>query len=91
MRVHLERAVALSLALALGCGDDGNFSPTVDTVAGAYSATTFTLSLAVATVDQLVLGSDVEITLAPDGTTTGRLFVPGANPRMPKDQRKNSV
>ena len=78
MRVHLGRAVALSLALALGCGDDGNFSPTVDTVAGAYSATTFTLSLAVATVDQLVLGSDVEITLAPDGTTTGRLFVPGA-------------
>ena len=31
-----------------------------------------------ASVDQLVQGSEVEITLAPDGTTTGRVFVPRA-------------
>jgi hypothetical protein len=79
MRVQLGRAVALTLVLALsGCDDDGSFSPTVDNVAGAYSATTFTLTVAVATVDQLVLGSEVELALAPDGTTTGHLFVPGA-------------
>ena len=78
MRVQLGRAVALTLVLALsGCDDDGSFSPTVDNVAGAYSATTFTLTVAVATVDQLVLGSEVELALAPDGTTTGHLFVPG--------------
>ncbi len=79
MRMQPGRVVALSLVLALaGCGDDTSFSPTAENVAGVYSATTFTLGLAVATVDQLVLGSEVEITLAPDGTTTGRVFVPGA-------------
>ena len=78
MRIPLERAVALSLVLALhGCGDDTSFSPTVENVAGTYSATVFTLTLAVTTVDQLVLGSEVELTLAPDGTATGRLFMPG--------------
>ena len=45
MRVQLGRAVALTLVLALsGCDDDSSFSPTVANVAGAYSATTFTLS-----------------------------------------------
>jgi hypothetical protein len=72
------RAVALSLLLALhGCGDDSSFTPTVDNVAGTYSATVFTLTLAVTTVDQLVLGSEVELTLAPDGTASGHLFMPG--------------
>ena len=79
MRMQLARAVTLSLVLSLsGCGDDSAFSPTVENVAGDYSATTYTLTLAVATVDQLVLGSEVELTLAPDGTTTGHLFAPGA-------------
>jgi hypothetical protein len=78
MRIPLERAVALGLVLALnGCGDDTSFSPTPENVAGTYSATVFTLTLAVTTVDQLVLGSEVELTLAPDGTTSGHLFMPG--------------
>ena len=48
MRVQLGRAVALTLILALsGCDDDSSFTPTVDNVAGAYSATTFTLTVAV--------------------------------------------
>ena len=78
MRTSLLRAVALSLLLALhGCDDDSSFSPTVDNVAGTYSATFFTLTVAVATVNQLILGSKVELTLAPDGTATGHLFMPG--------------
>ncbi len=79
MPTQLGRAVALSLTLALsGCGEDGSFSPTVEDVAGAYSATTFTLDLGAGMVNQLVLGAEVAMTLAPDGTTTGHLFVPGA-------------
>jgi hypothetical protein len=78
MRIQFGRAVALSLTLAFtGCGDDSSFSPTVGSVAGAYSATIFTLGSA-GVVNQLVLGADVAMTLAPDGTTTGHLFVPGA-------------
>ena len=80
MRIKFGRAVALSLTLGFtGCGDDSSFSPTVGSVAGAYSATIFTLDLGSAgVVNQLVLGADVAMTLAPDGTTTGHLFVPGA-------------
>jgi hypothetical protein len=67
----------LALVLA-GCGDDDGFSPTVENVAGSYSAAEFTLTTAGGTVDLLDLGSEVTATLAEDGTTTGRLFVPGS-------------
>ena len=79
MDMRIGRMVGLSLALALaGCGDDDGFSPTVETVAGSYAATVFTLDVGAAVVNQLVLGADVAVVLAPDGTTTGHLFVPGA-------------
>jgi hypothetical protein len=78
MRAPLVRTVALALAAVLAsCGDDDKFSPTVENVAGTYSATSFTLSTPAGTVDLLGLGSSVTVTLEPDGTTTGRLFVPG--------------
>jgi hypothetical protein len=66
----------LGLAFVLGaCGGDG-FSPTTETVAGSYTATTFTITSPVGTTDLLALGATVTITLAGDGTTTGHLFVP---------------
>ena len=69
--------MAMSLALVLGaCGDDTSFSPTIENVAGDYSASLFTLSLPVGPVNQLILGSEVTASLAPDGTMTGRFFVP---------------
>jgi len=78
MRVHLGPAVALSLVLALaGCGDDSGFSPTEESVAGDYSASVFTLDVGAGVINQLVQGASVAVTLAPDGTTTGRLFLPG--------------
>jgi hypothetical protein len=81
MRSLLGPTVALSLVLALSsCGDDTSFSPTMENVAGAYSASLFTLDLGVGTVNQLVLGAEVAVTLAPDGTTTGRLFLPHGGP-----------
>jgi hypothetical protein len=74
MRTMIRRGAALCLVLALAaCGDDdGGFSPTVEDVAGSYTATTFTLG----SVDLLALGATVTATLNADGTTTGRLFVP---------------
>jgi hypothetical protein len=70
--------IALTLALALGsCGGEDVFSPTTETVAGAYTASVLTLSSSVGTTDLLALGSTVAIRLAVDGTTSGRLFIPG--------------
>lgn len=72
----MRAVIPLTLALVLGsCGD--SFSPTVETVAGSYTAISFTLTSSVGTTDLLALGSTVDITLAADGTTSGRLFVPG--------------
>jgi hypothetical protein len=68
-----------SLALALGllaCGND-SVAPTVDTVAGTYTATTFTITSTSPPTDALALGLTLTLTLALDGTTTGRLFLPG--------------
>jgi hypothetical protein len=77
-RDALQAIVALTLALALGsCGGEDTFSPTLETVAGSYTASSLTLVSSVGTTDLLALGSTVAITLAPDGTTSGRLFVPG--------------
>jgi hypothetical protein len=70
----MRAVIPLTLVLVLGsCGGD-SFSPTVETVAGSYTASSFTLSSSVGTTDLLALGSTVDITLAIDGTT---LFVPG--------------
>src|SRR5688500_8648770 len=65
------RIIALALTLALAaCGDD-NFSPTVETVAGPYTASTFTYETSEGTTDLLAAGAVVAIDLADDGTTTG--------------------
>jgi hypothetical protein len=72
--------VVLCVALALGaCGgdDDDGFNPTMDDVAGQYSATAFTLTSGNSEFDLLAIGATVTATLNPDGTTSGRLLVPG--------------
>ena len=74
----MRAIIGLTLALALGsCGGEETFSPTMETVAGSYTASSLTLSSSVGTTDLLALGSTVAIALALDGTTSGRLFVPG--------------
>jgi len=67
-------AVTLCLGL-VSCGDDG-FNPTVDSVAGTYHATTFTFDGGSGATDLLTAGASVTLTLAPDGTTSGRMLVP---------------
>ena len=80
MRFLVTRVSTLALATILSsCGDDDNdvFSPTIDNVAGNYSAATFTVTSPAGTVDFLALGAEVDVILAANGTTTGHLFVPG--------------
>jgi hypothetical protein len=75
MRTLFRRAAPLALALAVvACGDDeDSLGPTVDDVAGSYTATTFTVN----ELNLLAIGASVSATLDADGTTTGRLLVPG--------------
>lgn len=77
MRVVARTAMTCLLAALAACGGDDGFSPTVQNVAGAYTATEFTATGDAGTLDLLALGAEVTVTLATDGTTTGRLFVPG--------------
>ena len=70
-------AVAVALLLASCGGDGSSFSPTVDNVSGSYSASSFTVTSSAGTLDLLDLGATADVTLAANGTTTGRLFVPG--------------
>ena len=62
---------------ACGDDDDDGFSPTVDDVAGSYSASAFTLTSGSGELDLLAIGATVTATLDADGTTSGRLQVPG--------------
>jgi hypothetical protein len=64
--------------VCLACGDDP-FVPSLNNVAGTYTATTFTTTSAGVTTDQLAAGSSFTITLELDGTTAGRLFVSGGD------------
>jgi hypothetical protein len=77
MRSVMQRIGLLGIALGvLACGDDDSFSPTEETVAGSYTATTFELSSVVGNINLLGGGATVTLDLATDMTTTGRLFVP---------------
>jgi hypothetical protein len=63
------------------CGDDP-VSPKEITradITRSFAATTFTATSGGATVDLLSIGATLDITLREDGTTTGRLFAPGAD------------
>ena len=74
------RSAALAVALLLAsCGDHNGFSPTVENVSGSYSASSFTVTSSSGLVDLLASGASVQITLAADGATTGRLLLRGAN------------
>ena len=70
------RAAAAAVVTISACGRNP-FTPTVADMAGTYSATTFTSTNGATTTDHLAVGGSLTLTLGPDGTTTGRLFVPG--------------
>lgn len=69
--------LAASISLAVACGD--SFEPTTENVAGAYEATVFRGDDEGVDRDLLDEGGSLSITLAANGTTSGRLFVPGGD------------
>jgi len=79
MRRGASRFALAALVLLLGCGGSDSFTPTEETVAGTYEASAFTATSFNGTTDLLLAGATVDATLAPDGTTSGRLFVPGGD------------
>jgi hypothetical protein len=72
-------------ALLLACG--GSDEPSSSPYAGSYVATSWTTTGNSGHQDQLLAGSTLQITLAPNGTTTGHLHVAasGANPVFDAD------
>ena len=67
--------VGLLLLAALACSDAT--APSVRAVAGTYTATRLATTTNGVTTDELAAGMSIEITLNPDGTTTGMMVVPG--------------
>jgi hypothetical protein len=77
MRRRAFRFPQAALLLLLACGGSDSLTPTEETVAGTYEASAFTATGFSGTTDLLLAGATVDATLAADGTTSGRLFVPG--------------
>ena len=71
-------ALAAAAALPAGC-DDPVYPPTMRDVAGTYTATNFEVTTATGTTDLLAAGAEITLVLNLNGTTAGRLFVPGGN------------
>jgi len=69
-------AVAVA-ALSAACTHD-SFSPTINSVAGEYHLQSLTTFDSGGPRDWVAMGATLTLSLAPDGTTTGRLFMPGA-------------
>ena len=70
------RSIAVGAAL-LGIGAcSESFSPSTDTVAGTYIATSLVTTIGGVRTNQIAADATLTITLAADGTTAGLLFAP---------------
>lgn len=77
----------LVIFTVLGACSEGSVTPDPDPtdpepvtqqeITRTFSATTFTTTTDGSSTDQLAEGATLDITLYEDGTTTGRLFIPG--------------
>lgn len=81
MRLRNPTIVALCAltSLAMDCGPEW-MEPTYELVAGDYTAFAFEVIEEGVVRDLLEEGFQVELSLLPDGTTTGRYRVPGGPP-----------
>jgi len=85
--LRVSRYPSLLAPVLLACGGDETTGPTMASVAGNYTATTFTATDANGTIDLLAGGASITATLNADGTTTGALHVPAAfNNGTPVDE-----
>jgi hypothetical protein len=64
-------------ALLVACSDP--FKPTTENVVGDYSLQALTTTDSGGTVNWVTAGATCTISLAANGTTTGHLFLPGAD------------
>ena len=64
-------------ATVLACSDP--FTPTIENVAGTYSLARLTAIYGSASTEWVARGGTMTITLDTNGTTPGRLFLPGAD------------
>ena len=72
--VRIPRAAAIACVMvATACGD--GFSPSMETVAGQYTATTLTVTSGGITTDELARGGSLSLSLAANGTTSGQLVM----------------
>ena len=77
MRSLSRQCLVIAGLALLGCGDETPFSPTLETVAGSYQATSLTATENGITADLLLVGASLTVVLNENGTTTGRLVAPG--------------
>lgn len=81
MTGNIPRLAGVALAALAACSGEagpGGVASPGSGAAGAYTATAFTLNQGGPEEDLLAQGSAVTLNLLADGTTTGRMFVPGA-------------
>ena len=76
---QISRLLAVAVAaLPAACTHD-SFTPNLSSVAGDYHLQALTVTDIGSTRDWVAMGATMTITLAPNGTTTGHLFMPGAD------------
>ena len=75
---QIPRLLAVAVAaLPVACTHDP-FTPNINSVAGDYRLQAFTTTDLGGPRDWVAMGATLTISLAPNGTTRGRLFLPGA-------------
>lgn len=75
MKPHSIPLFLVLLTALFACDD--SVAPTRASVAGSYTATTFTVEVGGSVTDELAAGSSITIALQTDATTLGHIFVPG--------------
>src|SRR2546425_6634673 len=75
---QIPRLLAVAVAaLPVACAHDP-FTPNINSVAGDYHLQALTTTDLGGPRDWVAIGATLTISLAPNGTTSGRLFMPGA-------------
>jgi len=73
----IRSMLALAVAdLPAACSHD-SFTPNIDSVVGVYHLQSLTTTDLGGPRDWVALGATLTLSLAPDGATSGRLFMPG--------------
>ena len=67
----------VAVAAVVACRDANPFVPTIDNMAGDYTAHAIVTTDRSGTVDWIAAGATLTMSLAQNGTTSGHLFVPG--------------